>query len=342
MGGRVVRGVTTVRIGRDLLGDVADGSETMIAVLTQPGAAHVSERVVANLEGRSIPVETLSLPDSEAAKSLAVVEETTAWLGEIGLKRNGIVLGVGGGALTDLAGFVASVYMRGVEARYVPTTLLGAVDAAIGGKTAVNVGGKNLVGTFAHPERVIIDIDVLERLSVDLLADGMAEVLKTGLVGDPDLVVLLERAGVAADLEEIVERSIGVKTAIVDADFRESGVRAHLNFGHTVGHAIEAVAGWSHGRSIAVGMVAAAEISRSICGFDEVERISDVLVMLGLPVAAPELSRGDLHQVMRIDKKSDSDGLRVVLLEAIGRPLVSRINMDTLDSGLDSIGIGKA
>ncbi len=337
---RNVAGVTSVRIGRDNLGDVADGSEPLIAVLGQPGGSHIAERVVADLEARGIPVETRLLPDSEAAKSLAVVEETTAWLGEIGLKRDGIVLGIGGGALTDVAGFVASVYMRGVEARYVPTTLLGAVDAAIGGKTAVNVGGKNLVGTFAHPERVIIDVGVLERLGDDLLAEGMAEAFKAGLIGDSDLVVLLESEGIRADLTQVVERSIAVKLAIADADFKEEGIRAHLNFGHTVGHAIEALAGWSHGRSVAVGMVAAAAISRSVCGFDGEERIATALTSLGLPVTGPELERTDVHRLMRIDKKGDSDGLRMVLLEGVGSPLVSNVDTATLESGLDAIGIG--
>ena len=337
---RAAAEVTSVTIGRGVLDGVADGSETLMVVLAQPGAAHVTARVISDLEARAIPVVTRLLPDAEAAKSFGVVEDTTAWMGQVGVKRDGIVIAIGGGALTDVAGFIASVYMRGVEARYVPTTLLGAVDAAIGGKTALNVGGKNLVGTFAHPDRVIIDVDLLDELEDDLRADGMAEALKAGLVGDPGLVDLIERSGLQADLEEVVRRAIAVKTAIVEADFREAGTRIHLNFGHTIGHAVEALAGWSHGRSVAVGMVAASAISRMVCGFDGEDRIAAVIAALGLPVACPEVNRADLHRLMRIDKKSDSDGLRMVLLEALGRPQVSHVDPATLDAGLDAIGIG--
>ena len=339
MGERIVGGMTSIRIGRDVLGSVADGSEAMIAVLIQPGAGHIAERVMAHLEAQGIPMAMRILPDGEAAKSFTVVEEVTAWLGQVRLKRNGVVLGIGGGALTDAAGFIASVYMRGVEARYVPTTLLGAVDAAIGGKTAINVSGKNTVGTFAHPERVIVDIDVLEELGDDLLAAGMVEALKAGFIGDPDLVDMVERAGIRADLAYVVERAIAVKATIIDADFTEVGVRAHLNFGHTVGHAIEVLAGWSHGRAVAVGMVAAAAVSRSVCGFDDEERVASAVASLGLAIECPDLNRKDLHRLVRLDKKGDSGGMRMVLLEAIGRPLVSHVDPATLDQGLNAIGI---
>ncbi|MCH7585619.1 MAG: 3-dehydroquinate synthase [Acidobacteria bacterium] len=337
---RIAAEVTSVTIGRGVLEEIADGLETLIVVLAQPGAAQVTARVVSDLEARTIPVVTRMLPDAEEAKSFKVVEETTAWMGDIGVKRDGIVVAIGGGALTDIAGFIASVYMRGIEARYVPTTLLGAVDAAIGGKTALNVGGKNLVGTFAHPDRVVIDVDLLQQLPDELLAEGMAEALKAGLIGDPGLVDVIERSGLHADLEEVVKRAVAVKLAIVEADFREAGSRAHLNFGHTIGHAVEAVAGWSHGRSVAVGMVAASAISRMVCGFDGEERIEAIIAALGLPVACPGLNRADLHRLMRMDKKSDPEGLRMVLLEGLGRPLVSHIDPATLDAGLDAIGIG--
>lgn len=340
MGERIAANVTSVTIGRGVLDEVADGSETLVVLLAQPGAAHVTTRVVSDLEARTIPVVTRLLPDGESAKSFKVVEETTAWMGQVGVRRDGTVVAIGGGALTDVAGFIASVYMRGVEARYVPTTLLGAVDAAIGGKTALNVGGKNLVGTFAHPDRVIIDVDLLDELPDELLAEGMAEALKAGLIGDPALVDVIERSGLHADLEEVVRRAIAVKSAIVEADFRESGSRAHLNFGHTIGHAVEAVAGWSHGRSVAVGMVAASAISRMVCGFDDADRVAHVIAALGLPVECPGVSRRDLHRLIRVDKKSDSGGLRMVLLEGLGRPQVSHIDPATLDAGLDAIGIG--
>ncbi len=340
MGERFAADVTSVTIGRDVLAGVADGTETLVVLLAQPGAAQVTTRVVSDLEARSIPVVTRLLPDGEAAKSFRVVEETTAWMGQVGVRRDGTVVAIGGGALTDVAGFIASVYMRGVEARYVPTTLLGAVDAAIGGKTALNVGGKNLVGTFAQPDRVIIDVDLLDELPPPLLAEGMAEALKAGLIGDSALVDAIERSGLDADLEEVVKRAVAVKSTIVAADFREAGSRTHLNFGHTIGHAVEVLAGWSHGRAIAVGMVAASAISRMVCGFDDEDRVGRIIAALGLPLVCPGLRRGDLHQLMLIDKKNDSGGLRMVLLEALGRPQVSHIDPATLDAGLDAIGIG--
>jgi 3-dehydroquinate synthase len=338
---RVIGGVTSVRIGRDVLNEVADGSESMITVLAQPGAGSIADRIVADLESRSIPALLRMLPDGESAKTLAVVEETARWMSEVGLKRDGVVLGVGGGALTDLAGFAASVYMRGVEARYAPTTLLGAIDASIGGKTAVNVGGKNLVGTFVHPTRVVIDVAVLEGLAEDLLAEGMAEALKAGLIGDPELLAILEVAGLDADLQEVVTRAIEVKASVVEQDFRESGQRLHLNFGHTIGHAIETVAGWSHGRSVAVGMVAAAAISRQVHGFEEAERVTSAVAALGLPVTCSGPSRDELHRLMRFDKKGTSGSARMVLLEEVGRPRVSDVDSATLDFGLDAIGIGE-
>jgi 3-dehydroquinate synthetase len=337
---RVIGGVTSVTIGRGVLDAVADGSEAMIVVLVQPGASRVAERIVSDLEDRGIPVATRLLPDGEAAKAFTVVEESAAWMGEVGLKRDGVVVGVGGGALTDACGFIASIYMRGVEARYVPTTLLGAVDAAIGGKTAVNVGGKNLVGTFTHPGRVVIDVGILEDLPDELLSEGMAEALKAGLIGDPGLVGCLEESGLEADLERVVGMAIGVKAAVVESDFTEIGSRAHLNFGHTVGHAIEARAGWSHGRSVAVGMVAAAAISRLVCGFEEEARVVDVVASLGLPVQCPNLDRAGLYRLMSIDKKGDSKGVRMVLLEGIGRPVVTHVDPATIDRGLAAIGIG--
>jgi len=337
---RIAAEVTSVTIGRDVLDGVADGSEPLIVVLAQPGADHVTARVLSDLKTRAIPVVTRLLPNAEASKSFKVVEETTAWMGEVGVRRDGVVVAIGGGALTDVAGFIASVYMRGVEARYVPTTLLGAVDAAIGGKTALNVGGKNLVGTFAHPGRVIIDVDLLDELPDELLAEGLAEAFKAGLIGDPGLVDVIERSGLRADLEDVIERAVAVKSAIVEADFKETGSRTHLNFGHTIGHAVETLAGWSHGRSVAVGMVAAAAISRIVCQFEDDDRIAHVMVALGLPVACPGVNRVDLHRLMQIDKKSDSGGLRMVLLEGLGRPQVSHIDPATLDAGLDAIGIG--
>jgi len=322
-------------IGRKVLGQVAADVSGPVALLSQPGAASIAGTV----RGSFSDAIWRELPDGEDAKRLSVVEETVAWLADNGITRDGLIVAVGGGALTDVAGFIASVYLRGVEARYVPTTVLGAVDAAIGGKTAVNVQGKNLVGTFAHPERVIIDIELLEQLDDAIAAMGLAEALKAGLIGDVGLFELLEREGAAADLEEVVRRSVAVKTRIVEADFRESGIRTHLNFGHTIGHAVESVAAWPHGHAVAVGMVAAAAISEDVAAFDGRGRVVESLRRLGLPTGVGGISRTDVVRLVQRDKKSDAEGLRMVLLEDVGSPTVRRIDAATLDLGLLSIGI---
>jgi 3-dehydroquinate synthase len=339
MADRLVAGVTSLTIGRDVVRSVVDGTESMVVLLSQPGAGVTSSDVESAVVDHGIPLVSRVLPDGEAAKALSVVESVTSWMADSGVKRDATLVAVGGGALTDASGFIASVFMRGIEARYVPTTLLGAIDASIGGKTAVNVGGKNLIGTFAHPSRVVIDIDVLERLPTHLIAEGLAEALKAGCIGDERLLEVLEHPD--PDLGEVVERSIAVKAAVVEQDFTEQGVRAHLNFGHTVGHAVEVLAGWSHGRSVAVGMVAASVISARVCGFADTDRLVGAVRGLGLPVRVDGLDRGDVHSMMLVDKKGDSVGLRMVLLEGIARPLVSRVDTATLEFGLDAIGIGE-
>ncbi len=328
--------VTDVHIGPGVLGAVFDGDEAGVAILAQPGSMPSAEAVLALApEGTSLRV----VPDGEDAKTLSEVEATVEWLASIGLRRDGLIVGVGGGALTDFAGFVASVYLRGVDVRYVATTLLGAVDAAIGGKTAVNVAGKNLVGSFRHPHRVVIDLEVLAGLDEALLSEGMAEAYKTGLIGDPDLARLLEADGLAADLGEVVARSLTVKTGIVATDFREGGQRAYLNFGHTIGHAVERLSGLGHGASVAIGMVAAAAISAEMTGFTERDRIEAALPGLGLPVVSPPLDRQHVLDQVGLDKKATSDGLRMVLLEAVGHPVVRPVDVATLDAGLEAIGI---
>lgn len=339
MAERLIAGVTSVTVGRDVARSVVDGTESTVVLLSQPGSGATASVIEAAVIDHGIPLISRALPDGENAKALSVVESVASWMADAGVKRDATVIAVGGGALTDAAGFIASVFMRGIEARYVPTTLLGAIDASIGGKTAVNVGGKNLIGTFAHPSRVVIDVDVLERLPSHLLTEGMAEALKAGCIGDERLLGMLERPD--PDLGEVVERSIAVKAAVVEQDFTEQGVRAHLNFGHTVGHAVEVLAGWSHGRSVAVGMVAACEISARVCGFTDSDRVISAVGGLGLPVRVDGLDHTDVHTMMLVDKKGDSAGLKMVLLEALTRPVVSRVDTATLEFGLDAIGIGE-
>jgi 3-dehydroquinate synthetase len=288
-------------------------------------------------EGRRTVVRVL--PDGEDAKTLGVVAELYEWLADSGVGRDDVLVAVGGGALTDAAGFAAATYLRGIAAVYVPTTLLGAVDAAVGGKTGLNLLAKNQIGLFRHPRRVVVDVDVLDGLPEHLKRDGAAEALKAGLVGDPGLVDLLGEEGLDADLEEVVDRAVAVKVRIVEGDFRDEGQRLHLNYGHTVGHAVEVAAGTSHGAAVAVGMVAAGRASALEAGFAEEDRQRDAIRRLGLPVAAPGTDRGRVLELLALDKKRDAGGLRMALLAGVGRPLVSNVPSATVEAALTAVEI---
>jgi 3-dehydroquinate synthase len=326
-------------VAREVAGDLRDWAGATVAVLTQPAVARLASEIAARLEEAGSRVAVKELPDREAAKRLSVVEDTLRWLNIQGLNRHDLIVAVGGGALTDAAGFVAATYLRGIGAVYVPTTLLGAVDAAIGGKTGVNVDGKNLAGAFHHPILVLIDIDLLERLPIELLREGAAEVVKAGLIADPEIVTAYEEAGLAASLDELVERAVAVKVGIVRTDFREAERRALLNFGHTIGHAVEIAGRLSHGRSVAVGMVAAARASEIVNGFTGVGRVRAVLERLGLPVDAPDLDRGEVLRLIALDKKRTAAGLRMVLLEEIGRAGTKAVDDATVLEALAAVGI---
>jgi 3-dehydroquinate synthase len=234
---------------------------------------------------------------------------------------------------------VAGTWLRGVEVVHVPTTLLAAVDAAIGGKTGVNLAGKNLVGVFWHPTRVIVDVETLEQLPTTLRREGLAEALKAGLVGDTDLFDLLSDKGEAAPLEEVVARAAAVKARVVGEDERESGLRAILNFGHTIGHAIEYASPLSHGESVAVGMVAAGRVSEHRLRFPGQERVIGAIAGLGLPTRVEGLERARVEDLLRHDKKRDSSGMRMVLLRAVGDPVVEHVGVEDLDIGLDAVGL---
>ncbi len=336
----LIAGVCEVVIGHGLADvavvDARSGRERA-AVLTQPGAARWADTVARSLRATGLEAPVRVLPDGDTAKTLEVAAGAYEWLADEGLHRGDTVVGVGGGAVTDLAGFVAATYLRGVEAVYVPTTLLGAVDAAIGGKTGVNLGGKNLVGAFRHPARVVVDTAILGALPDDLWAEGAAEALKAGMIGDPDLVDLLETHGRQAPVGDVVRRAVSVKAAVVEDDFTEAGRRAVLNYGHTIGHAVEMAAGMSHGRAVAVGMVAAGEASARVCGFTGAGRQRRLIASLGLPVAAPGLDLDEARRLLSLDKKRDAAGLRMVLLEDVGKPTVTHVDSATVEAALTAI-----
>ena len=310
-----------------------------IAVFCQPPTPALAQRLALTAREGVVAAEVIELPDGEAAKTMQVVESAFRRLNDLALTRSDTVVGVGGGALTDVAGFIAATYLRGVEAVYVPTALLGAVDAAIGGKTAVNVDGKNLAGAFAHPTRVVIDLDVLEELPPELIRQGSAEAFKAGMVGDPDLVAIYANYGSKAPLDEVVDRAVAVKAAIVSEDFLERGTRAFLNYGHTVGHAVEVESGISHGEAVAVGMVAAAALSERETDFTGAAQQLDLIQRLGLPTSSPPVDAARVRELIDLDKKRDRSGTRMVLLEEIARPVMVNVDDAAVRSALEAVGI---
>ncbi len=308
-------------------------------ILTQPAATGKALEISRLLREEGLANEVIGLPDREEAKTMAVATSVYDTLADQGLTVHDTVVGVGGGSVTDLAGFVAGTWMRGVEVVHFPTTFLAAIDAAIGGKTGVNIGGKNLVGVFWSPSRVVIDLSVLAGLPTALLREGMAEALKSGLIGDPGLVTLLSTQGAEAPLAEVVSKALQVKTRLVASDPYDRGERAFLNFGHTIGHAIEFASPLSHGESVGLGMVAASRISEARTGFASVGTVIDTLALLGLPVEVTGLDRNRIGDLVRRDKKRDGSGLRMVLLEEVGRPVLTHVGEDEIELGLSAVGI---
>ena len=305
------------------------------AVVHPASRAGDGARVAEALRDSGHEVLLVPVPDGENAKTAEVLASGWSALGRAGFTRSDVVVGVGGGATTDLAGFLAASWLRGVRLVQMPTTLLGMVDAAVGGKTGINTAeGKNLVGAFHHPAAVLADLDSLSTLPDADLVAGLAEVVKVGFTSDPVILDLVEGdvAG-AADpsspvLRELVERAVQVKADVVSDDFRESregGLgREVLNYGHTFAHAIEKVEDyrWRHGDAVAVGLhyvSALARLAGRLSDADAARHVT-VLRLLGLPTAYQPGRFDELLAAMRIDKKSRGEMLRFVVLDGIGRP----------------------
>jgi 3-dehydroquinate synthase len=322
-----------VIIGTGLLTELGDllGSRHRVAILHQPSLAATAEAIRSHLADNGIDAHRVELPDAEAGKDLAVVAFLWEVLGRIGIGRTDAIVSLGGGAATDVAGFAAATWLRGVDIVHVPTTLLAMVDAAVGGKTGINTdAGKNLVGAFHQPAAVLVDMAMLETLPTNELVAGMAEIVKAGFIADPVILDLIEADPQAAVdpggevLAELIRRAIAVKATVVAADEKESALREILNYGHTLAHAIERRERykWRHGAAVSVGLVFAAELGRLAGRLDDAtaRRHRDVLTALGLPVTYEAGALPELLEYMAGDKKTRSGILRFVVLDGLAKP----------------------
>ena len=302
-----------------------------VVVVHAESLATVAAAVCRSIAAAGYTVRPEPVPDGEAAKEIGVAARLWSRLAAAGIGRDDAIVGVGGGAATDLAGFVAATWLRGVRLVLVPTTLLGMTDAAIGGKTAINTAdGKNLVGAFYPPASVIADIGVLASLPPADYVSGMAEVIKAGFIADPEILDLVESDPQAAARpggpheRQLIERSIAMKAVVVSADLREAGPRETLNYGHTLGHAIERVENYSmrHGEAVAIGMCYAAALGRLAGRLDAAtaERHASVLAAVGLPVTYRPGAWPQLRAAMAVDKKARGAKLRFVVLDGLAKP----------------------
>ncbi len=307
-------------------------------VVHAPPLAALAGAAVETLQTAGVAAEAVVVPDGEAAKTAEVAAGAWEEFGRLGLTRSDAVVGVGGGAVTDLAGFLAATWTRGVRVVHLPTSLLGMVDAAVGGKTGINTGaGKNLVGAFHPPAGVLADTDVLAGLPEAEFRSGLAEVVKCGFIADGRILELLEADPTGRrDTAELIERAVQVKADAVGEDLFDTGRREFLNYGHTLAHAIERVEdfGWRHGEAVAVGLVFAAELGGQAGLLDraEVDRHRALVERMGLPTRyAGDWST--LQGVMRVDKKARGATLRFVVLDGMGNP---RILTDPDQAWLDA------
>ncbi|WP_058045288.1 3-dehydroquinate synthase [Streptomyces roseifaciens] len=325
-----------VLVGRQLLGELPGliGTKAKrVAVLHPEALAETGEAIRQDLAAQGYEAIAIQLPNAEESKTVEVAAYCWKALGQTNFTRTDVIVGVGGGATTDLAGFVAATWLRGVRWIAVPTTVLAMVDAAVGGKTGINTAeGKNLVGAFHPPAGVLCDLAALDSLPVNDYVSGLAEIIKAGFIADPVILDLIEADPEAArtpsgpHTAELIERSIRVKAEVVSGDLKESGRREILNYGHTLAHAIEKNEryNWRHGAAVAVGMVFAAELGRIAGRLDDAtaDRHKAILTSVGLPVTY----RGDqwpkLVETMKVDKKSRGDLLRFIVLDGLAKPTV--------------------
>ncbi|MCA0217796.1 MAG: 3-dehydroquinate synthase [Actinobacteria bacterium] len=324
-----------VIIGRGLLASLADqlGPRVAKVLIVHPPTLGAKANALRESLMDRYEVLLAEVPDAEDAKRVEVAAFCWQIMGQTDFTRTDAVVGLGGGATTDLAGFVAATWLRGVRLVQCPTSVAGMVDAAVGGKTGINTAeGKNLVGSFYAPAAVVVDLDTLDTLPRNEILAGFAEVVKCGFIGEPEILDIIEadvdRATdpTSDEFRRVVELSIGLKARVVSEDFKESGLREILNYGHTLGHAIEHAERyrWRHGAAISVGMVFAAELGRIAGSLSDevVDRHRRILESLTLPVDYPLGRWKTLLATMQRDKKARAGMMRFIVLDDVGKTSV--------------------
>jgi len=304
---------------------------------------------LSNIRSIDSDVHIFEVPDGEDAKSPATLMTLWNWLGAAGFTRSDVIVGIGGGAITDLAGFAAATWLRGVEWIAVPTSLAGMVDAAVGGKTGVNSDyGKNLIGSFHSPQSVLIDLGFLTTLSKRDFCAGMAEVIKCGFIDDAQILKLAKSIdpdnflSMQDALIDLVTRAVAVKAKVVSADFKESFARESLNYGHTLGHAIEINSKYQmrHGEAVAIGMVFVAELARArgLITDDVLQQHRDLLNKFDLPISYDRQAWQKLAPLLALDKKARGKTLRFVAINGIGSTVrLEDLTSDELDAAYERI-----
>ena len=319
-----------------------------VMVVHQPSIAAPAAQLAKHLQAEGLQVVVEEVPDAEAGKQVATPIKLWDRLGEENFSRTDAIVGLGGGAVTDMAGFVAATWMRGIKVIQVPTTLLAMVDAAVGGKTGINTAaGKNLVGAFHEPSDVFIDLERLRTLPADEIIAGSAEIIKTGFIHDPVIIERYEQDPAACldpdgFLPELIARSVAVKAKVVGEDLKEAGLRETLNYGHTFGHAVELRENysWRHGKAVAVGLMFIAHLShaRGLIDASLVAQHERILHNIGLPTTYEPGHFDELYQAMTRDKKNRHGTIRFVALTGVGSTTrLEGPSIDELRAAYDAI-----
>ncbi|MFQ5574414.1 MAG: 3-dehydroquinate synthase [Terriglobia bacterium] len=341
-----------IHVGSGNLGTVgqklaAQDQRTVVVISNASIIKLYGETVESSLREAGLLYHILEVPEGESSKSLAVVGDVHERLAGLDVRRGSLIVALGGGVIGDLAGFVAATYMRGLPFVQVPTTLVAQTDSSVGGKVGVNLkAGKNLVGSFYQPRFVLIDVDTLASLPVREVRAGLAEVIKYGFIRDKGFLSYVDKnvgrmfEGDGGVLAKVIVRCCELKAEIVGMDEKDLGERRVLNYGHTLGHAFEALTGYTrylHGEAVSIGMVGASLIARKlgIASPELVDRHIDILKKAGLPVEAPQVSVAQVIDVCRLDKKNWGGEMIFVLLKGVAQPEVVKLTDQDLAAALD-------